>query len=41
MSMNYATKTCEQVSRPAEDRNTFTELLNSGLFNWLPNQRTI
>lgn len=40
MSMNYATKTCEPVSRPAEDRNIFTELLNSDLFNWFLNQRT-
>lgn len=23
MSKNYATKTCEQVSRPAEDRNIY------------------
>lgn len=46
MSMNYATKACEQVSRPAEDRNIlrrqkYTELLNSGLFNWFFNHRTI
>lgn len=39
--MNYATKMCEQVSRPAEDRNIFIELLNSGLFNWFLNHRTI